>query len=101
MITRWASYRLAGHTKHPLVVLTPRMLSDYYGERWRFLCISKKASGNLRIKQLTRTSLQYIHTEMSQFGQGQAATVLVQKCRQIVVDVTLCELLRQLIEKQQ
>ena len=30
----------------------------------------------------------------------QAATVLLQECRQIVVDVCLCELLRQLLEKQ-
>ena len=30
----------------------------------------------------------------------QAATVLLQECRQIVVDVCLCELIRQLLEKQ-
>ena len=30
-------YRLKGDMKHPTVVLPPQMLSDYYGERCRFL----------------------------------------------------------------
>ena len=32
--------------------------------------------------------------------EGQAATVFVQECRQVVVDVRLCELIRQLFEEQ-
>ena len=52
--------------KHPLVVLPPQMLSDYYGERCRFLCGFQKASGYLRMRKLTCTSLQYMQTEMLQ-----------------------------------
>lgn len=41
-----------------------------------------------------------LQSEHSVLEEGQAATVFVQECRQIVVDVRLCELLWQLIEKQ-
>ena len=51
--------------KPPTVVLPPQMLSDYYGERCRFLHGFQKESGNLRMRKLTCTSLQYIQTEMS------------------------------------
>ena len=42
------------------VVLPPQMLSDYYGERCRFLHGFQKESGNLWMRKLTCTSLQYI-----------------------------------------
>ena len=41
-----------------------------------------------------------LQSENHVLEEGQAATVFVQECRQIVVDVRLGELLRQLIEKQ-
>ena len=61
-----ASYRLQGGMKHPLVVLPPQMLSDYYGERCRFLCGFQKSSGNLRMRKTDLYLLEYIQTEMSQ-----------------------------------
>ena len=41
-----------------------------------------------------------LQSENHVLEEGQAATVFVQECRQIVVDVRLCELIRQLFEKQ-
>ena len=41
-----------------------------------------------------------LQSEYGVLEEGQAATVFVQKCRQIVVDVRLCELIRQLFEEQ-
>ena len=41
-----------------------------------------------------------LQSENHVLEEGQAATVFVQECRQIVVDVCLCELIRQLFEKQ-
>ena len=41
-----------------------------------------------------------LQSEYGVLEEGQAATVFVQECRQIVVDVRLCELLWQLFEKQ-
>ena len=41
-----------------------------------------------------------LQSEHRVLEERQAATVLLQECRQIVVDVCLCELLRQLLEKQ-
>lgn len=52
--------------KHPTVVLPPQMLSDYYGERCRFLHGFQKASGNLRMRKTDLYLLEYIQTEMSQ-----------------------------------
>ena len=41
-----------------------------------------------------------LQSEHRVLEERQTATVLLQECRQIVVDVCLCELLRQLLEKQ-
>ena len=41
-----------------------------------------------------------LQSEYGVLEEGQAATVFVQECRQIVVDVRLCELIRQLFEEQ-
>ena len=81
--------------------------------------VAEKA-GNLFLGEHSRQSLRLAHgreyetsrllkphhlvvglqSENHVLEEGQAATVFVQECRQIVVDVRLCELIRQLFEEQ-